>query len=148
MEKKRIPIVTAEIPRGAELVVSGLQRSVGTVGERKNYNLQPGVTEYQLWPFSTIEWVVPENQYRARVILQHKTTQDMVPINSWHQDFADAEAAIDLVRNSLNGVGERRVYNIFGETIEMHTSDIGGGSPVNVIEVQGLIWSMMQVAAP
>jgi hypothetical protein len=148
MEKKRPPGLAVDVVRGVELALGGVKRPVGIVGERKNYNLQPGVTEYQLWPFSTIEWLAPENKYRARAIIQHKTTRDMVAINSWHQDFADAERAIDLVRNSLNGVGERRVYNIFAETIEMHTADIGGGPPVNVIEVLGLIWSMQQVATP
>ena len=72
----------------------------------------------------------------------------MVAFNSWHQDFADAEQAISLVSDSLNGVVQRRVYNVFGEIIEVHTADIGGGPPVNVTEVLALIWSMQQVATP
>jgi hypothetical protein len=43
---------------------------------------------------------------------------------------------------------QRRVYNIFGEIIEVHTADIGGGPPVNVTEVLALIWSMQQTATP
>ena len=78
--------------------------------------------------------------------MQHTTTQDIVAFNSWHQDFADAERAIALLSDSLNGIGARRVYNIFAETIEVHTSDLGGGTIVNVSEVQALIWSMMQFA--
>ena len=66
-----------------------------------------------------------------------------VALNSWHQDFADAERAIDLVRDSLNQVGDRRVYNVFGETIEIHTSPSAGGSWHYVIEVLALIWSMI-----
>ena len=130
------------ITPGAELALAGL--NTGVLGERRNYNLQPDVTEYQLWPFSTIEWVAAEKKYRARAVIQHKTTGDIVAFNSWHQDFADAERPIELVSDSLGGVGQRRVYNIFGETIEVHTS--GGG--LNVTEVLSLIWSMDQTAAP
>ena len=126
--------------------LGGLRLAVGTVGEKKNYNLQPEVTDFGLWPFSTIEWVVDQGKFRARVIMQHKVTSDLVAVNSWHQDFADAERAIALVSDSLNGIGDRRVYNIFAETLEMHTADIGGGTIVNVTEVLGLIWSMQQAA--
>ena len=146
MEKKQLAKAPRKIISGSELVLGGL-KIVGTVGERRNYNLQPEVAEYQLWPFSTIEWVAVQDKYRARVIIQHKKTSDMVAFNSWHEDFADAERAIDLVSDSLSGVGERHVYNIFGETIEVHTADIGGGTVVNVTEVLALIWSMQQIAA-
>lgn len=125
-----------------ELFPTGLF-TVGIVGEKKNYNLQPGVTEYELWSASTVEWVPEQNKYRARAILKHKTTEDNVVINSWHEDYADAERAIDVVINSLEGVGERRLYNVFGETIEVHTSVHAGGT-VNVFEVQGLIWSFIK----
>jgi hypothetical protein len=81
------------------------------------------------------------------VILQHTTTDNLVAVNSWHQDFADAERAIDLVSDSLSGVAERHVYNIFDETIGVHTADIGPGPAVTVTEVLGLIWSMHQVSA-
>ena len=128
----------------SDIRVDGLRLVVATLGERKNYNLQPEVTEYRLWPFSTIEWVVDQSRYRARAIIQHKTTQDMVAFNSWHQDFSDAERAIALLSDSLNGIGARRVYNVFGETTEIHTSDIGGGHVINVFEVLALIWSMQQ----
>jgi hypothetical protein len=115
--------------------------------ERRNYNLQTGVTEYQLWPFSTIERVHGKNEYRARVMIQHKVTKNIVSFNSMHENYADAESAIDLVSDSLSGIGERRVYNVFGETIETHTSDIGTGAPIQVAEVRALIWSLQQVAA-
>ena len=117
---------------------------VESVGEKKNYNFQPGVTQYTLWPFSTIEWVAAETRYRARAIVQHSTTRNLAAFNSWHQDFADAERAIALVSDSLNGIGARRVYNIFGETLELHTADIGGGRVVTVAEVQAIIWSMQE----
>ena len=120
---------------------------IGLVGEKKNYNLQPGVTEYELWSASTIEWVPDQNKYKARAIIKHKTTDDNVVINSWHEDYADAERAIDVIINSLSGVGERRLYNVFGETIEIHASH-HAGSVVNVIEVQGLIWSFLRYPSP
>jgi hypothetical protein len=113
----------------------------GTVGEKKNYNLQTG-TDYQLWPYSTIEWVAAQSKYRARVIIEHKGNHDNIAFNSWHQDFADAERAIALVSDSLNGAGPRPVYNIFGETIEVHSADHGGGHVVSVVEVLALVWSM------
>ncbi len=113
------------------------------IGGKNNYNFQTG-SNYQLWPYSTIKWVPEQNRYLARVIVQDKTTQEMVAFNSWHADYADAKQAIDLVSDSLEGVGERRVYNIFGEVMEVHPADLGGGQVVNVFEVQGLIWSMQQ----
>jgi hypothetical protein len=121
-----------------------LRLTLESVGEKKNYNFQPGVTEYDLWPFSTIEWVAEGSRYRARVIVRHTATKNMVAFNSWHQDFADAERAIGLVSDSLNGIGPRRVYNIFGEILELHSSDLGGGTIVTVAEVQALIWSMQE----
>ena len=133
---------------GTELGLGGLAFRGGAIGERKNYNLQPEVTDYELWPFSTIEWVAEENKYRARAIIAHKTTKNNVVFNSWHQDYADAERAIALLSDSLKGVGDRRVYNVFGETIEVHTADHGGGSVVTVTEVQALIWSMQKSTAP
>jgi len=147
MEKKRPGKKPPKITPGTELLLGGLKFLSGMVGDKKNYNFQPEVTEYQLWPFSTIEWVTDQNKYRARVIVQHKMTGDLTAFNSWHEDFPDAERAIDLVSDSLSEVGERHVYNIFGETIELHTADIGGGTPVNVTEVLALIWSMQQIAA-
>ena len=44
--------------------------------------------------------------------------------------------------------GNRRVYNIFGETIAVHTADVGGGKLITVSEVLALIWSMMQAPSP
>ncbi len=143
---KAQPQRTARITPGTELVLGGVK--VIAIGEKRNYNLQPEVTEYRLWPFSTIEWVADQNKYRARAIIQHKSTRDLVAFNSWHQDFADAERPITLVSDSLSEVGQRRVYNIFAEIIEVHTADIGGGPPVNVTEVLAQIWSMQQIAAP
>jgi hypothetical protein len=126
----------------------GLPRTVGTIGEKKNYNFQPGVTQYVLWPFSTIEWEPDEDKYKARVIVRHQKTNDSVVFNSWHQDYSDAERAIDIVRHTLAGTAERPVYNIFGETIHIHTSDHGGGTIVNVTEVLALIWSMTEGPTP
>jgi hypothetical protein len=122
----------------------GTLKIMSTLGERKNYNFQPSVTEYELWPFSTIEWVASEGKYKARAIVQHKTTDDLVVFNSWHQDYGDAERPIDLLRHSLQGTAERPIYNIFAETIDIHTADIGSGSLVNVTEVLAIIWSMSE----
>ena len=118
--------------------------TVGTIGERRNYNLQPGVTHFRLWPFSTIEWVADKVKYRARVIIENTITHNNVAFNSWHQDFSDAERAIALVSESLGGTAPRRVYNIFGETIDVHLSHVSEGAPITVTEVQALIWSMQQ----
>jgi len=128
---------------GNEFALTGLKVFGGYVGEKRNYNLQPNVTEYRLWSASTVEWVPNQSKYKARVLIEHKSTQDIVALNSWHQDFADAERAIDLVSDSLNQVGDRRVYNVFCETIEIHTSPSVGGSSHHVAEVLALIWSMM-----
>jgi phosphoribosylformylglycinamidine (FGAM) synthase-like enzyme len=114
------------------------------MGEKKNYNLQSGVTKYQLGAASTIEWLADKTAYKARVLLEHKVSHDVVAINSLHEEFEDAERAIDVVTDSLNGVAKRFVYNIFAETIETHTSPKPGGGTINVFEVQALIWSFMR----
>jgi hypothetical protein len=82
--------------------------------------------------------VANEARYRARVLLKYKSSKDIVAINSWHQDFADAERVIDLVQNSMNGTAPRWVYNIYGEVLDVHWS-----VDHHVYEVQGLIWSML-----
>jgi hypothetical protein len=92
-------------------------------------------------------WVADKDTYRAHVIVRHKTTFDAVVFNSWHEDYADAERAIDLVSNSPRGVEERRVYSIFGETIEVHTSPAGTGQHPSVTEVLVQMWSMELIAA-
>jgi len=129
-----------------DMALAGLKSMGGIIGERRNYNLQPSVTEYRLLPFSTIEWVGDQSKYRARVIIEHQATSNNVVFNSWHQDFADAERAIALISDSLNGIGPRRAYNVFGETLEVHTADHGGGVLVTVTEVLALIWSMQQIS--
>ena len=84
-----------------------------------------------------------QGRFKARVLIEHKVTKDIVAFNSWHQDFADAEHAIDLVRNSFKQVGDRCVYNVFGEIIEIYKSPTAAGSSHYVIEVLALIWSMI-----
>jgi hypothetical protein len=122
---------------GMEHVLSG-QPLTFSVGQKNNYNLQPSHTPFELWSASTIEWVANEARYRARVLLKYKSSKDIVAINSWHQDFADAERVIDLVQNSMNGTAPRWVYNIYGEVLDVHWS-----VDHHVYEVQGLIWSML-----
>ena len=137
---------TKKAPKIFGPALAGLKVPVAIVGEQKNYNLQPGVTEYQLWPFSTIEWLPAENRFRARAMIEHKTTHDNVAFNSYHQQYLDAERAIATISDSLHGSGARRVYNVFGEVIDVHTADHGNGNVVNVIEVLALVWSMDEVA--
>ena len=80
---------------GGERLDFAVLKFTAALGEKKNYNFQPEVTEYKLWPFSTIEWVPAEGKYKARAIVRHKTTHDMVVFNSWHQDYGDAEPSGD-----------------------------------------------------
>lgn len=119
-----------------------LKAEAATVGERKNYNFQPEVTDYRLWPFSTIEWIAAEGKFKARAMVQNRTTSDIVVFQSWHEEYSDAERPIAFLSDSLNGRGDRKIYNIWAETIEVHTSDIGGGTMINVVETLALIWSM------
>jgi hypothetical protein len=144
MSEKAKP--SPEITPGNELKLGGLTIGGGIVGEQRNYNLDPGITQYELWPYSTITWVPEKNKYRARVIIQHKATFDAIVFNSWHEGFADAERAIELVDDSLSTAYPKRlVYNIFGETIAVN---IGGGPGEfpSVTEVLVLIWSMQRRA--
>jgi hypothetical protein len=117
---------------------------VETVGERRNYDLQPEVTDFELWPFSTIEWVADQGKFRARGMVRHKLSGDIVAFTSWHADFADAERPVALLSDSLAGTGKRRVYNIRAETIDVHVSDLGGGKTINVVETLALTWSMQE----
>jgi len=79
--KRSIPKMSAKGIGGVRLDFAALKLSAA-IGEKKNYNFQPEVTEYDLWPFSTIEWVAAEGKYRARAMVQHNTTHDMVAFNS------------------------------------------------------------------
>ncbi len=135
-----------KITPGNELTLAGLTTTGGMVGEWRSYSLDPPNTEYELWPYSTIAWVAEKDKYRARVIIQHKTTFDAVVFNSWHEDFADAERAIDLLSNTMRGVGKRRVYFISGEIIAVSTSPPGSGSHPSITEVLVEMWSMQLVA--
>jgi hypothetical protein len=118
------------------------------VGERRNYNFQDH-DNYEVWPFSTIEALAESEQSgckcdRARVIVVGGKLDKGINIafNSYHQDFSDAQHAIDFAKEKIP-TGE--LYNVFGETIDVHTSDHGGGHLVTVVEVKALIWSMQQL---
>jgi hypothetical protein len=99
-------------------------------GEKKNYNLSQ-YTQYQV---STIEYVVAEKRYRARV--GFTGSDGYVFFNSYHEDFSDAEHAINFVKE---GKSSGKLYNIFGETIEVNTSPTLG----KVTEVLALIYSFV-----
>ena len=129
-KKKRVPVVSP------------------AVGEKRNYNFQ-NPDNYELWPFWTIEQLPEKEQtkckcYVARVIVVGKNHDKGVhfAFNSCHQDFNDAERAIDFARAKMP-TGE--LYNIFGETIDVHSSDIGDRL-VTVAEVKVILWSMQDVS--
>lgn len=120
-------------------------------GEGRNYPLQSavaGVAHYELWPYSTIEWVAEQGRYRARAIVRDTATGDHVAFNSWHEDFSDAERVIARVSDSLRGSADRTVYNIFGETIDVHEGPREGERIATVIEVLALTWSMHETSRP
>ncbi|MGH2704061.1 MAG: hypothetical protein ACRDJ4_02895 [Actinomycetota bacterium] len=122
--------------RGAAPEMGHLLGRACRVGESKNYNFQG--TEYTFWPFSTIEQIGQESRYKARAIVA-VASGDSVVFNSYHQEYRDAERAIEVVRESLTGDGP--LYNIFAETIDVHTAEIGPGKVVTVCETLALIWS-------
>ncbi len=106
---------------------------ISTVGEKKNYNLQ-NYTQYQI---GTIEWIKGENRYRARV--GFTGPEGFVFFNSYHQSFDDAEHTINFVKE---GKTSGKLYNIFGETIDVHiTPTPGPHGETTVVEVLGLIYS-------
>ena len=98
------------------------------VGQKKNYNLA-GYTQYHV---ATIEATPTPKGYRARV--GFIGPEGYVFFNSDHQDFADAERMINFVRE---GKKSGRLYNIFGQTLQVNTSPTLG----TVVEVLGLIYS-------
>jgi hypothetical protein len=103
-----------------------------TVGEKKNYNLA-GYTQYKV---ATIEATTPVKGYRARIGFQGP--EGIVFFNSDHQDLSDAERMVNFVRE---GKSNGRLYNIFGQTIDVHSSQIGPSTSVTTVEVLGLIYS-------
>jgi|MudIll2142460700_1097286.scaffolds.fasta_scaffold429642_2 hypothetical protein len=103
------------------------------IGEKKNYNL----VNYTQYGIGTIEWVKNENRYQARV--GFTGNQGFVFFNSYHQDFNDAERMINFVKE---GKVSGKLYNIFGETVEVHTTPTPGPhGETTVAEVLGLIYS-------
>lgn len=142
MSKKKVEIANIELRIDPRLGGSfqNIQQTAN-VGDRENYNFQPSISPYVLWPFFTIEWESEENRYKARVIVKHKETLNLVAFNSLHHDYSDAERAIDNLRETLAGTSKRPIYNIFGETISVRTTAIPSGGATSV-EVQVLIISM------
>ena len=101
------------------------------VGEKRNYNL----IKFDLYSVGTIHYEPAENRFRSRIGFAHKEVTEHVFFNQYHQDFNDAERAINFVKE---GKANGKLYNIFGETIEIHTSPSFSG---NIIEVLALIYS-------
>ncbi len=99
-----------------------------TVGEKKNYNLS-GYTQYHI---ATIEATPTPKGYRARI--GFTGPEGYVFFNSDHQDFADAERMVNFVKE---GKSSGRLYNIFGQTLQVNTSPTLGAT----VEVLGLIYS-------
>ena len=100
------------------------------IGEKKNYNL----IQFTQYHVSTIEYVVSEKRYHARV--GFTGSEGYVFFNSYHEDFSDAEHTINFVKE---GKSTGSLYNIFGETIAVNTSPTLG----QVTEVLSLIYSFV-----
>lgn len=104
-----------------------------TIGEKKNYNLK----DYTIYSIGTIEWLPAENRYRARV--GFTGAEGFVFFNSYHQSLTDAQYTIEFVKTG-NATG--KLYNIFAQTIEIHTTPTPGpNGEKTVVEVLGLIYS-------
>ena len=100
-------------------------------GERRNYNL----SGFDLYAVGTIEYEPVENRFHSRIGFENKTVTEHVFFNSYHRNFDDAERAINFVKE---GKASGKLYNIFGETIDVHTSPSFSGP---IIEVLALIYS-------
>ena len=102
-----------------------------SVGQRSNYNL----AQYTFYSVGTIEWEGSANRYHARVGF---TAPDghYVFFNSYHPSFEDAEHTVHYVRD---GKASGNLYNIYGETIDVHTSPTLGLT----CEVLSLIYSFV-----
>lgn len=103
------------------------------LGDKKNYNL----VNYTQYSVGTIEWIKSENRYKARI--GFTGSGEFVFFNSYHQDFNDAERIINFVKD---GKASGKLYNIFAETIDVHTTPSPGpNGETIVVEVLGLIYS-------
>jgi hypothetical protein len=103
------------------------------VGDKKNYNL----ANYTQYGIGTIEWVQNDKRYQARI--GFTGAEGFVFFNSYHQDFNDAERMINFVKD---GKASGKLYNIFAETIDVHTTPTPGPhGETTVVEVLGLIYS-------
>jgi hypothetical protein len=122
-----------EQPRLIKPIITKPPAVISTVGEKKNYNLQ----NYLQYGIGTIEWIKNENRYRARV--GFTGPEGFVYFNSYHQSFEDAQHTINFVKE---GKTSGKLYNIFGETLEVHiTPTPGPHGETTVVEVLGLIYS-------
>lgn len=65
----------------------------------------PVLGDYELWPFSMIEWAPDQGKFRARAMIRQKQEGDIVVFSSWHADFADAERPIALPRTASQETG-------------------------------------------
>jgi len=78
-----------------------------------------------------------DNKYKARVIIQHNTGQDLVAVNSWHRTIADAKQSDRSCHDSLNGIGGApRLQHLRRDNRAAH-GDIAPVPPVDVAEVLG-----------
>lgn len=102
------------------------------VGEKRNYNLA-GYTQYNV---ATIENTSTPKGYRARV--GFKGPEGYVFFNSDHEDFDDAQRMVNFVKD---GKANGKLYNIFAQTIDIHTSQISPKKTETTFEVLGLIYS-------
>ncbi len=101
------------------------------IGEKRNYNLD----EYDLYAVGTIEYEQEKNRFQARIGFQDSHGTETIFFNSYHQNFNDAQSAINFVKE---GKESGKLYNIFGETTDVHTSP---SFPGPIIEVLALIYS-------
>jgi len=134
----QVTVFSQQVNDQIRTVKPGLMKPIAplvasTVGEKKNYNLQ-NYTQYQI---GTIEWIKNENRYRARI--GFTGPEGFVYFNSYHQSFDDAQHTINFVKE---GKASGKLYNIFGETIDVHiTPTPGPHGETTVVEVLGLIYS-------
>lgn len=126
---------SAEQPRVVKpaMMIKKVPAGLSTLGEKKNYNLR----NYEFYAIGTIEYDPSSGLFKARV--GFTGAEGFVFFNSYHKNFDDAHYTVNFIKD---GKASGKLYNIFAQTIEVHTTPTPGPhGETTVVEVLGIIYS-------
>lgn len=78
------------------------------------------MVNFDLYSVGAIVYKPAEDRFHFRVGIENKGVTEYGFFNCFHDNFDDAERSINIVVVESNAGG--KLYNVFAETIEVHTS--------------------------